>query len=188
MDVMETALPGVLIVEPRVFRDRRGAFVESWHQDRYRSIGIDVDYAQDNVSISRRGVLRGLHFQYPSSQAKLITALDGVIFDVAVDVRSGSPSFGTWVGVELSGESFRQLFVPEGFAHGFLVLSESACVLYKCSRFYSPSDERSLHWDDPDIGIEWPDPEPILSEKDRNAPRLREFASGLLPPYDKHAG
>jgi dTDP-4-dehydrorhamnose 3,5-epimerase len=178
--VIETALQGVRIVEPRVFRDERGAFAESWRADRYREAGLETRFVQDNVSFSRAGVLRGLHYQHPSDQAKLVTALTGRILDIAVDVRRGSPTFGRWVGVELSGDSLRQLFIPEGFAHGFFAL-EDALVSYKCSRVYTPEHERSIRWDDPELAIEWPAEAPFLSPKDAAAPLLAELEPGSLP-------
>jgi dTDP-4-dehydrorhamnose 3,5-epimerase len=186
MNVIETALPGVLILEPRVFRDQRGSFVESWQRDRYRDAGLNVEFVQDNVSVSHRGVLRGLHFQHPGPQAKLVTALTGTVFDVAVDIRVGSPNLARWVGVELSGDSLRQLYVPEGFAHGFLVLSETACVSYKCSRHYEPAHDRGVRWNDPEIGVEWPMDQPILSAKDFQAPRLAEIPPESLPQDPSH--
>ena len=173
-----TNLPDVLIVEPVVFGDDRGFFFESYNRRRFEdAVGKSVDFVQDNQSRSVRGVLRGLHYQLsPNAQGKLVRAGRGAIFDVAVDVRRGSPTFGRWVGVELSEENRRQLWIPEGFAHGFLTLSETADVYYKASSYYSPPDEGSVAWDDPDIAIEWPsvDQFPLLSPKDRLAPRLRD--------------
>jgi dTDP-4-dehydrorhamnose 3,5-epimerase len=172
--VMETRLPGVRIIEPRVFRDGRGFFLESWHAERYADIGIDKPFVQDNASFSARGVLRGLHFQTPMPQAKLVTVLHGAVYDVAVDLRVGTATFGEWVGVQLSAANMRQLYIPEGFAHGFVVTGEEAVVAYKCTEWYAREHDRSLRWDDPEIGIEWPVSEPILSEKDASAPRLVE--------------
>jgi dTDP-4-dehydrorhamnose 3,5-epimerase len=166
-------LPEVLIVEPRVFRDDRGFFVESYHAPRYRAGGIAVDFVQDNHSRSVRGTLRGLHWQVaPRAQAKLIRVLAGEILDVAVDIREASPTFGRWVAVSLSADNFRQLFVPVGFAHGFLVVSDSADIEYKCSDVYDPAAERGLMWNDPAIGIAWPVSDPILSARDRAHPPL----------------
>ena len=166
-------LPEVLIVEPRVHRDPRGFFVESYHAPRYREAGIEVAFVQDNHSRSVRGTLRGLHWQVaPHPQAKLIRVLAGEVLDVAVDIREGSPTFGRWAAVTLSAENFRQLFVPVGFAHGFLVLSDSADIEYKCSDVYDPAAERGLMWNDPDIGITWPIADPILSARDRAHPPL----------------
>ena len=166
-------LPDVLIVEPRVFPDDRGFFVETYSAPRYRAAGIDVDFVQDNHSRSVRGTLRGLHWQVaPHPQAKLIRVLAGEILDVAVDIREGSPTFGRWVSVSLSAENFRQLFIPVGFAHGFLVLSDLADIEYKCSDVYDPAAERGLMWNDPEIGIAWPVTDPILSPRDRAHPPL----------------
>jgi len=170
-----TALPEVLIVEPVAFGDDRGFFFESYNRRRFEeAVGSSVEFVQDNQSRSARGVLRGLHYQLPpNAQGKLVRVGRGAIFDVAVDIRRGSATFGRWVGVELSEENRRQLWIPEGFAHGFLTLSDTADVLYKASGFYSPSDEGSVAWDDPDVAIKWPSgDEPLLSEKDRAAPRL----------------
>jgi dTDP-4-dehydrorhamnose 3,5-epimerase len=170
MNVIETELPGVLCVEPRRFRDPRGYFFETFRRDRYEALGLPGDFVQDNVSFSERSVLRGLHFQNPQPQGKLISILQGEIFDVAVDIRVGSPTFLKWTGMFLSSENGRQLMIPEGFAHGFVVTSDSALVLYKCTDFYRPDCESSLSWNDPAIGIEWPVEAPVLSDKDRDAP------------------
>lgn len=180
MKVTETRLPGVLLLEPRVFRDERGFFLETWNRERYAEVGINQPFVQDNLSSSQRNVLRGLHFQNPSSQAKLVTTVWGAVFDVAVDLREDSPTFGEWVGVELTAENMRQLYIPEGFAHGFVVLSETALFSYKCTALYSPVHERSLRWNDPDVGIEWPIDVPILSEKDGRAPLLRDVPAEHL--------
>jgi dTDP-4-dehydrorhamnose 3,5-epimerase len=179
MNVTPTAtLPDVLIVEPPVFRDDRGFFVETYHAPRYRAAGIGVDFVQDNHSRSVRGTLRGLHWQVaPRPQAKLIRVLAGEILDVAVDVREDSPTFGRWVAVSLSAENFRQLFVPVGFAHGFLVVSALADIEYKCSDVYDPAAERGLMWNDPEIGIAWPVADPILSARDRTHPPLGALRS-----------
>lgn len=178
MTVTETPLPGVLVVEPRVHRDARGAFWETYHEGRYVAAGIDARFVQTNASCSRGGTLRGLHFQAPPhAQAKLVSVLDGAIFDVAVDLRPGSPTFGAWFGMDLTAESMQQVFVPEGFAHGFVVTSETALVSYACSAVYAPEAERSIAWDDPDIGIAWPVAAPVLSEKDASAPRLADLVS-----------
>ena len=176
MTVTETPLPGVLLVEPRLHRDARGVFWETYHEARYRAAGIDARFVQTNVSRSRRSTLRGLHFQAPPhAQAKLVSVLDGSVFDVAVDLRAGSPTFGEWFGTDLTADSMRQVFVPEGFAHGFVVTSETALVSYACSAVYAPEAEQSLAWDDPDIGVAWPVAAPVLSEKDSAAPRLVEL-------------
>lgn len=180
MKVIETKLAGVLILEPRVFHDERGHFAETWHRERYRDAGIEADFVQDNVSYSRHGVLRGLHYQNPTPQGKLVSVLRGDVFDVAVDLRQGSSTFGEWVGVELSGENMRQVWIPEGFAHGFVVTAESAVLSYKCTNPYAPAHEWGLRWDDPEIGIEWPISRPVLSPKDAEAPLLREVSGAAL--------
>jgi dTDP-4-dehydrorhamnose 3,5-epimerase len=166
-------LPDVLVVEPTVHRDARGFFLETYHEPRYRDAGIDVTFVQDNHSRSTRGTLRGLHWQVaPHPQAKLIRVLAGEILDVAVDIRPSSPTFGRWTAVTLSAENFRQLYLPVGFAHGFLVLSDVAEVEYKCSDVYDQAAERGLMWNDPAIGIDWPVADPILSTRDRTHPPL----------------
>ncbi len=169
MRFVPTELPGVLVIEPDVYRDPRGFFLETYHQLKYRDGGIDVAFVQDNHSRSARGTLRGLHAQHAHPQAKLIRVLQGEIFDVAVDIRRGSPTFLRWVGVTLSAENFQQCFVPTGFAHGFCVVSESAEVEYKCTDYYAPQDELRILWNDPAIGVVWPIGEPLLSDKDRAA-------------------
>src|SRR6266478_8710714 len=168
-----------LIVEPDVFRDARGFFVETFHAERYRQGGIPYDFVQDNHSRSLRGSLRGLHAQRTRPQGKLVRAVRGEIFDVAVDIRPGSATFGKWVGDRLSEESFRQMFIPPGFAHGFCVLSEVAEVAYKCSDFYDRSDEIGFRWNDPAVGIAWPIRDPLLSEKDAALPTLAELRPRL---------
>ena len=174
MDVESTALPGVLLVKPRVFGDDRGFFLETYNETRYREAGIDVSFVQDNHSCSRQGTLRGLHFQTTNVQDKLVWAIQGEIFDVAVDVRRSSPHFGKWVGARLSAENKHQLFVPKGFAHGFCVLSETAEVMYKCSDVYAPGAEGGILWNDPTLNIDWPIKEPILSPKDEVLPRFED--------------
>ena len=183
MNVVGTSLPGVLILEPKVFGDERGFFMETWNGKRYEEAGLPARFVQDNLSYSARGVLRGLHFQNPQPQGKLVSVLRGEVFDVAVDIRVGSPTFGEWTGVTLSAENKRQFYVPPDFAHGFLVTSEDALFFYKCTDYYSPSSEGTVLWNDPDIGIEWPADAPTLSEKDRAAPPLREMPEGSLPRY-----
>jgi dTDP-4-dehydrorhamnose 3,5-epimerase len=183
MNVVETRLPGVLIIEPKVFGDERGFFMETWNGRRYEEAGLPDRFVQDNLSYSARGVLRGLHFQNPQPQGKLVSVLRGEVFDVAVDIRVGSPTFGEWTGVTLSAENKRQFYVPPDFAHGFLVTSEEALFFYKCTEFYSPSSEGIVLWSDPDIGIEWPTDAPTLSERDGKAPPLREMPEGSLPRY-----
>lgn len=175
MKFKPASIPGVLMVEPDVFRDKRGFFFESYHKEKYKKGGIDVEFVQDNHSKSARGTLRGLHGQTSYPQAKLVRVLQGEIFDVAVDVRNDSPTFKRWVGERLSASNQKQLFIPAGFAHGFCVLSETADVEYKCSDFYHPEDEFSLLWNDPDIGIEWPVSNPVLSKKDASAKTLAEM-------------
>jgi dTDP-4-dehydrorhamnose 3,5-epimerase len=181
MNVTETALPEVLLIEPRVFGDSRGFFLETFSTQRYSDLGITAQFIQDNWSHSCRGTLRGLHFQIQHPQGKLVHVMQGEIFDVAVDVRQDSPTFGKWVGVTLSAENKRQLWIPPGFAHGFTVLSESADFVYKCTDSYAPEHERTLLWNDKSIGVEWPlDSEPILSDKDRNGTtfdKLETFAT-----------
>lgn len=172
---IETSLPGVLIVEPTVYGDERGFFMESYNRATFESLGLPGTFVQDNHSRSTRGVLRGLHYQYPQWQGKLIRAIHGEIFDVAVDIRRSSPTFGQWYGAVLSSENRLQMYVPQGFAHGFCVLSEAAEIIYKCTALYKPSDDAGLRWNDPAIGIEWPIDDPVLSEKDQVAPLLDEL-------------
>ncbi len=176
MNVIETALPGVLIIEPRVFGDARGFFLESWNQQSFANAGLSMAFVQDNHSRSARGVLRGLHYQLENPQGKLVRVTQGAVFDVAVDIRRSSPYFGKWVGVEISADNHRMLWIPPGFAHGFVVLSETADFLYKCTSLYHPASDRSLRWNDPDIGIAWPDTGvgPQLSAKDEAAPFLAD--------------
>jgi dTDP-4-dehydrorhamnose 3,5-epimerase len=184
MKVTQTQIPEVLIIEPEVFGDQRGFFSETYQVVRYASYGIMGPFVQDNLSRSARGVLRGLHFQNPRSQGKLVSVLRGQILDVAVDVRFGSPTFGRHIAVELSEDNRRQIWVPRGFAHGFLVLSEIADFSYKCDEFYSPPDEFSLRWNDPAVGIEWGIDAPTLSARDAAAPTLADLKN--LPLYGKH--
>jgi dTDP-4-dehydrorhamnose 3,5-epimerase len=177
MKVTPLAIPDVLLVAPAAHRDVRGYFLESYHEGRYRAAGIDAAFVQDNQSQSTRGTLRGLHWQIaPRAQAKLVRVLFGEIFDVAVDIRPGSPRFGRWVGATLSGDNFLQMYVPIGFAHGFCVTSEVADVAYKCSDFYDPSLERGLAWNDPAVAIDWPIVDPVLSARDQRHPSLDEIA------------
>jgi dTDP-4-dehydrorhamnose 3,5-epimerase len=184
MKVEPTSIPDVLILEPSVFEDRRGYFMEIYQRDRYAALGIDADFVQDNVSVSTRGTLRGLHFQHPHDQAKLVQVLHGEVFDVAVDVRRGSPSFGEWIGVVLSSGNHRQFFIPRGFAHGFCVTSETAVFHYKCDDFYTPSAERGIIWNDPDLTIAWPGEAPIISKKDSGYGRLKDLPADILPVYE----
>jgi dTDP-4-dehydrorhamnose 3,5-epimerase len=183
MNVIETAIPGVLIVEPARFGDARGFFMELYHENRYVGSGITSRFVQDNLSRSARGVLRGLHMQNPRPQGKLATVLRGCALDIAVDLRIGSPTFGRHVAVELNEENRRQLWIPRGFGHGFIVRSESADFLYKCDAFYSPADEIVLRWNDPELGIDWGCDDPKVSERDQNGLSLAELA-GRLPHYE----
>jgi len=179
--VIETDLPGVVLIEPKVFPDVRGSFHTSFRADEYAASGVEHRFVQDNVSVSKRDVLRGLHFQHPSGQGKLVECLRGEVFDVAVDVRADSPTFGRAVWTTLSGANHRQVYVPPGFAHGFAVTSPDAVVSYKCTAFYAPNHEYIIRWNDPALGVPWPVAEPILSERDANAPLLREISRGCLP-------
>ena len=180
MNVIRGPISGLLTIEPKVFGDARGFFLETWNLDRYRAAGLDADFVQDNLSFSRRGILRGLHFQNPKPQGKLLQVLLGEVFDVAVDIRRSSPTFGKWHGLVLSAENKRQFYIPPGFAHGFVVLSETALFHYKCTECYSPKDEMAIRWDDPDIGVEWPLKEPLLSERDVKGLRLCDVPAERL--------
>lgn len=180
MKITELALAGVLLLEPVTHRDDRGSFTELHQRERYSRAGIDVDFLQDNLSLSRRGVLRGLHFQNPHPQGKLVTVLAGVTFSVAVDLRRGSNTFGRWVSVELSRESGRQLWVPPGFAHGFVAMADEVMMLYKVCGPWRPECERTLRWDDPDVAVEWPVETPTLSAKDAAGLTLRELEAHLF--------
>ena len=177
MRFVPTAIPDVVVVEPDVFGDARGFFLETWHEAKFREGGIDAEFVQDNHSRSRQGILRGLHYQIERPQGKLVRVVTGRVFDVAVDLRRSSPSFGRWVGEELSEDNHRMLWVPPGFAHGFYVLSDSADFVYKCTEFYAPEHERCIRWDDPELGVDWPIPThaaPLVSEKDAGAVSFRE--------------
>lgn len=184
MNVIETPLAGLLIIEPKVFGDDRGFFFEIWSRQRYQEMGINVDFVQDNLSFSRHGVLRGLHFQNPQAQGKLVYVLQGEVFDVAVDIRKGSPTFGQWHGVVLSGDNKRQFWVPAGFAHGFCVTSETALFAYKCTDPYAPQHERAIRWDDPTLAIDWPIKVAQVSDKDRLAPLLADIDPAHLYDFD----
>lgn len=188
MNVTATRLPGVLLVEPRLFADDRGFFFESYHAPRYQAAGIPAPMVQDNISFSHRHVLRGLHLQNPNPQGKLVSVLAGEVFDVAVDLRLGSPAFGQWVGATLSAANRRQIWVPAGCAHGFCVTSETALVCYKCTDVYAPAAEFALVWNDPDIAIAWPTAAPVLSPKDAAAPRLADIDRARLLPYRDGGG
>jgi dTDP-4-dehydrorhamnose 3,5-epimerase len=181
MNIVETPIPGVMIVEPKIFGDPRGFFFELFRIDRYREHGISRPFVQDNISRSSAGVLRGLHLQHPRSQGKLVTVLRGRVLDVAIDVRIGSPTFGMHVAVELNDDNRRQFWIPRGFAHGFLVLSKTADFFYKCDEAYSPADEITIRWNDPAIGIPWGIEKPSLSTRDATAPFLAEVLG--LPKY-----
>jgi dTDP-4-dehydrorhamnose 3,5-epimerase len=183
MKIVETSLPGVLRVEPKVFGDSRGYFVEIWSQSRYANGGVGVEFVQDNLSKSCKGTLRGLHLQYPHSQGKLVHVVSGAVYDVAVDVRRGSPHFGRWVAEVLSEENQIQLYLPPGFAHGFCVLSEEAVFAYKCSDGYYPECELTVAFNDPALGIPWPEAAPIVSAKDRAGTRLADVPEHRLPPF-----
>lgn len=175
MKVVETKLAGVLIIEPKVFGDSRGFFMETYHQQRYKEMGIELDFVQDNYSRSSKGVLRGLHLQMTKPQGKLVSVNRGEVYDVAVDINRDSPTFGQYVGVHLNDENHVQFYIPPGYAHGFVVLSEVADFQYKCTELYAPEDEGGLIWNDPDVGIEWPIEDPSLSEKDKVLPFLRDI-------------
>jgi dTDP-4-dehydrorhamnose 3,5-epimerase len=179
--VLETGLDGVVIIEPQVYGDERGFFLESWKASSYGRHGLPTAFSQANISRSEKGVLRGLHYQYKQPQGKLVSVLEGRIFDVAVDIRPGSASFGQWAGVELSSANHRQMYVPEGFAHGFIVLSSSALFHYHCTTEYSPQYEVAIAWNDPDIAVKWPFEPNTISGKDRDAPFLRDVPADRLP-------
>ncbi|OGS99284.1 MAG: dTDP-4-dehydrorhamnose 3,5-epimerase [Gallionellales bacterium RIFCSPLOWO2_12_FULL_59_22] len=185
MRIHETDLPGVLIIEPRVFGDQRGFFMETWNQAGYAAAGLPENFVQDNLSCSRKGVLRGLHFQKPNSQGKLVYVLEGEVFDVAVDIRLGSPTFGQWASAVLSAENKRQFFIPPGFAHGFCVTSDRALFAYKCNDRYNPQAEGSVLWNDPDLSIPWPVGNPELSGKDAQGVRLADIDISRLPNYER---
>ncbi len=180
MNVYPTSLEGVLLIEPHVFGDNRGFFLETYNREKYEEAGIKHTFVQDNHSHSMRGTLRGLHYQLRHPQGKLVWVICGAIFDVAVDIRRGSRTFGKWLGIHLSAEDHRQVFIPGGFAHGFCVLSEQADVIYKCTDVYTPGDEYGIRWDDPDLAIDWPVQNPILSQKDKAHPFLSQQKAEVL--------
>ena len=184
MNVIETNLPGVVLIEPKVFGDARGFFLETFNAERYRAAGIDATFVQDNHSRSQRGVLRGLHYQLEHTQGKLVSVMTGAVYDVAVDIRRGSPTFGQWTGHVLDEQNHRQMYVPPGFAHGFVVLSETADFVYKCTDYYHPASEGGVTWDDPDLAIAWPLHDVQLSAKDQAFPRLRDVPLDRLPAYE----
>jgi dTDP-4-dehydrorhamnose 3,5-epimerase len=183
MRVTRASIPDVLILEPKVFPDERGFFLETYNKKRYRDLGMVEEFVQDNLSFSRKGVLRGLHFQNPNAQGKLVYVLEGEVYDVVVDIRRGSPDFGKWFGIVLSAGNRKQLYIPTGFAHGFEVTSETALVAYKCTGFYAPDCGRCILWNDPAIGINWPIQKPDLAVRDANASPLAAIDPDLLPEY-----
>jgi len=183
MKVTPLQIPEILLVEPKVFGDARGYFVETFQAERYAQAGINARFVQDNLSRSSRGTLRGLHLQYPNAQAKLVYVVEGEVFDVAVDVRVGSPSFGKWTGAHLSARDHRQMYIPPGFAHGFCVKSEYALFAYKCSDIYLPQHEVGVAWNDPALAISWPVSQPTISEKDQRFPPLAQIDPARLPPW-----
>ena len=177
-------LPEILVIEPDLFRDDRGYFLESYHGQRYRENGLPGKFVQDNLSFSKQGVLRGLHYQLGVPQGKLVWVVQGEVFDVAVDIRKSSPTFGQWVGLTLSSRNVRQVYLPEGFAHGFCVTSETALFAYKCTDYYAPQEERGIRWDDSSLGIQWPISRPIVSKKDGEYPELKNISAGDLPKFE----
>lgn len=183
MKLTPSALPECVVIEPRVFADERGCFFETWNQSRFRDAGLDFTVAQSNVSVSQRGVLRGLHYQWPNPQGKLVSVLEGEVYDVAVDIRRGSPRFGRWAAVILSAQNHRQFWIPEGFAHGFVTLSERAVFSYLCTREYDATADANIRWDDARLAIDWPIRSPSLSPKDAAAPFLAEVAGERLPVF-----
>lgn len=183
MKFIETSLPGCVVIEPQVFGDSRGFFYESYNEAKYRQAGVDRKFVQSNVSRSARGVLRGLHYQWPHPQGKLVSVLEGEVYDVAVDIRRGSPTFGQWAGVMLTAENHRHFWIPEGFAHGFCVVSEFATFSYQCTDLYDAKADGAVRFDDPAIGIDWPVSSPLLSEKDGKAPLLADIAPERLPEF-----
>ncbi len=185
MKIKQLSIEDVLIIEPDVFEDNRGFFMEMYHHQRYSDFLKDCIFVQDNLSFSKKYTLRGLHFQVKHPQAKLIQVISGEVFDVAVDIRQDSPTFGQWVGAHLSDKNRHQFFIPEGFAHGFCVLSQTAHVLYKCTDMYFPEDDKGILWSDPEIDIDWPAKTPILSEKDKQLPRLSDMKPNELPYFCK---
>lgn len=188
MELTPLAFPGVLLIEPQVFRDERGFFLEIFQGRRYPEYGLPPLFVQDNISYSLRGVVRGLHYQLRHPQGKLVVPLQGEIWDVVVDIRRGSPTFGNWLSVALTADPCRQLYVPPGFAHGFAVVSDVATVLYKCTDYWHPEDEYGILWNDPDLAIPWPTAAPVLSRKDREYPFLRDLLPEELPVFGEEAG
>lgn len=183
MKIVATALPGCVVIEPKIFGDARGFFYEGWNRTAYADAGLDLQFVQSNVSASGSGVLRGLHYQWPNPQGKLVSVLEGEVYDVAVDIRRGSPHFGRWAAAVLSVDNHRQLWIPEGFAHGFAVLSERAVVSYLCTAGYDPAADAGVRWNDAQLAIDWPLSAPLLSGKDAAAPFLADIAAERLPVY-----
>jgi dTDP-4-dehydrorhamnose 3,5-epimerase len=183
MKVVQTSLPGAVVIEPQVFGDARGFFYESYNQAKYVAAGIAATFVQSNVSRSRKGVLRGLHYQWPNPQGKLVSVLEGEVYDVAVDIRRGSPTFGQWAGAMLTADNHRHFWIPEGFAHGFCVLSDYATFTYQCTALYDAKADASIRWDDASLAIDWPISEPQLSEKDLKAPLLADVPADRLPLF-----
>lgn len=183
MRIIKTDLPDCVVIEPKVHGDDRGFFYESFHRDRFAEAGLELDFVQANVSRSDRGVLRGLHYQWPNPQGKLVSVLDGEVYDVAVDIRHGSPTFGRWAAAVLSSDNKRHFWIPEGFAHGFAVLSDQATFTYQCTALYDREADAGIAWDDPDIAVDWPIAQPVLSAKDQRAPRLRDVPPARLPSF-----
>jgi dTDP-4-dehydrorhamnose 3,5-epimerase len=181
MKIINTSLEGVLVIEPQVFGDSRGFFYESFHQAKFRDAGIEASFVQTNVSRSTRGVLRGLHYQFPAPQGKLVSVLDGEVYDVAVDIRPSSATFGKWTAAMLSADNKRHFWIPPGFAHGFCVVSEAATFYYQCTTLYDPEADAAIRWDDPAIAIDWPINDPVLSDRDQRAPYLADVGLDHLP-------
>ncbi|MFC3652370.1 dTDP-4-dehydrorhamnose 3,5-epimerase [Dyella humi] len=184
MKAITTSLPGVLVVEPQVFEDPRGFFYESYHEAKYAKLGIYASFVQTNVSRSSKGVLRGLHYQWPNPQGKLVSVLEGEVYDVAVDIRLGSPTFGQWTSAMLTADNRRHMWIPAGFAHGFCVLSEQATFTYQCTTLYDPTADASICWNDAAIGVDWPVGEPLISSKDAKAPLLADVPADRLPSFE----
>lgn len=187
MKILPTSLEGCVVVEPQVFRDDRGSFHESFNAAKFAEHGLNLNFRQSNISVSSRGTLRGLHFQWPRPQGKLVSVLEGEVWDVAVDIRRGSPQFGQWAAVLLSGENSRQFWIPEGFAHGFVTLSDRAIFSYQCTDMYAREFDACIAWNDPNLGIDWPVRDVLLSPKDAKAPRLAELGNGRLPTLQMDA-
>lgn len=183
MKILKTSFPDVIVIDPKVYGDSRGFFLETYQNIKYQDLGIKKPFVQDNISRSTKSVLRGLHYQLERPQAKLVSVFRGAVLDVILDVRYGSPSFGQWISVELNEENHRQIYIPEGFAHGFLVLSDEADFFYKCTDYYHPASEFGIRWNDPNIGIQWQTANPILSDKDANYPLLDQMLPHQLPKY-----